>query len=353
MWFAGPPDGSHQVLGFLVEGGVFQVDGLDPSWVMSVQSPNTFTYTATSGATGPPPLPPGAVVSLPVNFVCDYAGCTEADVPGDVIEWPSWSAHTSNGRAVPNTRAVFSLDDSPIHPYMGPWADGCSVTAETGPVVVTEWEHGSDSWRTTTLQDGETHTIALVGTEDSAMIAGDGPGEIVVTLSGCVPEALPTEPPPDPDPDPGPGSMGYVGSSQYVEWSCTGDPCPWGDTTGNDALVWPDDLSPVTNRYGYTTNAGAYVPGENVDGMTIDVTLGVASAYAGLPDGSHSFRAQISPGNPWVVSGLAPGEVLSVQSSLTFDYELTAGTPEPRSRPGSRSRSGPGPGPRSGSADAG
>ena len=77
---------------------------------------------------------------------------------------------------------------------MGPWADGCVVTAATGLVLIIEWERGQDIWRETYLAPGETHTISLVPPENNAMIeTTDGGGPFSVFLENCEPQPLPPE----------------------------------------------------------------------------------------------------------------------------------------------------------------
>ena len=81
-----------------------------------------------------------------------------------------------------------------LHPYMGPWADGCQVTTTTGLVLIIEWERGLDTWRETYIAPGETYTIALQGTENGAMIeTTDGGGAFSVFLDNCEPQPLPPE----------------------------------------------------------------------------------------------------------------------------------------------------------------
>ncbi len=71
------------------------------------------------------------------------------------------------------------------------------------------------------------------------------------------------------------------GSSVLVQWSCTGSPCPWGTFPGNPAIVWPASSGPTNARHGYTVSAGVYLPAVNANGMTITLSSGIASAYAG------------------------------------------------------------------------
>ncbi|HMN30142.1 MAG TPA: hypothetical protein PKE45_18465, partial [Caldilineaceae bacterium] len=93
-----------------------------------------------------------------------------------------------------------------------------------------------------------------------------------------------------------PPSVSYAQSSvnsQLVNWSCTGSPCPWGTTLSGQALVWPAEWGPVNNRLGYTTSAGIYLPASAASGMTIAITSGSATVYAGLPAAS-SHRTEVS-----------------------------------------------------------
>src|SRR5262245_11042028 len=41
------------------------------------------------------------------------------------------------------------------------------------------------------------------------------------------------------------------GASELVTWTCTGEPCPWGNSATGEALVWPAEASPLNARLGY------------------------------------------------------------------------------------------------------
>ena len=76
---------------------------------------------------------------------------------------------------------------------MGAWADGCEVTAVSGLVLIIEWERGTDQWRETYLDPGESHVIDLVSPEDGAMIeTAEGWPAFSITLRNCTPQPLPT-----------------------------------------------------------------------------------------------------------------------------------------------------------------
>lgn len=117
--------------------------------------------------------------------------------------------------------------------------------------------------------------------------------------------------------------------SQTVRWTCATSPCPWGSPLEGQAIVWPASASPIQQRLGYAVSAGAYLPATYANGMTLEVLSGTASAYAGQPgDASHRLLATLVGGGPkFVVSGLASGEVLSVQSGATFTFAVTASDP--------------------------
>jgi hypothetical protein len=74
---------------------------------------------------------------------------------------------------------------------MGSWATGCQLTVVDGAVLVIEWKRGSNSWRQTLVNAGESYTINLVGDEDGAML--ETPNNTVpfhVTLQNCNPQPL-------------------------------------------------------------------------------------------------------------------------------------------------------------------
>jgi hypothetical protein len=67
------------------------------------------------------------------------------------------------------------------------------VTAVLGEVLIIEWQRGSESWRATTIETGETYTIQLTSPEDGAMIeAVDGSTDrFAVVLNNCNPQVVP------------------------------------------------------------------------------------------------------------------------------------------------------------------
>ncbi|HXU63180.1 MAG TPA: fibronectin type III domain-containing protein [Polyangia bacterium] len=118
------------------------------------------------------------------------------------------------------------------------------------------------------------------------------------------------------------------GASQLVTWTCTGSPCPWGATLDGQAVVWPDALQPIRHRMGYTVSQGIYLP--NANGVTITVQAGTATAFAGLPDeSSHHALGTITAGQTLQITGVATGEVVSVQGDASFTFDITVPPPPP------------------------
>ena len=203
--YAGLPDQpSHRLLGSINPGSPLTVTGIGEGEVVSVQGGSTFTYTANPGSNpvvpgdpGDPPDPggpPGDTIHAQLaRWRCNSPGCTDPDWTGAVINWPSNTAYHTNDRNGFGSRSVFSVGGQPLHPYMGAWADGCEVTAVSGLVLIIEWERGTDQWRETYLDPGESHVIDLVSPEDGAMIeTAEGWPAFSITLRNCTPQPLPT-----------------------------------------------------------------------------------------------------------------------------------------------------------------
>lgn len=113
------------------------------------------------------------------------------------------------------------------------------------------------------------------------------------------------------------------GTSESVTLNCTGSPCPWGSPISGRAIVWPAAVAPSTARLGYTATKGVYLSASYANGAMIWIDSGNASIYAGLPSvTSHRLLTSLSAGGSYLVSGLQPGEVLSVQGSSNFSYQI-------------------------------
>jgi hypothetical protein len=111
-------------------------------------------------------------------------------------------------------------------------------------------------------------------------------------------------------------------------WTCTGDPCPWGDELSNPALAWPAEWLPISARLGYTVSPAVYLPASAANGLTVTIDFGSAGVHAGAPqDDSHELLAFLSAGDSFDVFGLDDDEVLSVQSDDSFGYHLAPTDP--------------------------
>jgi hypothetical protein len=195
--FAGQPGaGSHRWLGTFETGDTLHVSGLADGEVLSVQSDDAFSFQATL----PPPAEdepdedpdPGEIVhSVSAFWRCNTPGCVNSDWTGAVVNWPSWAAYQTNARAGESSRSVFDAGGTPLYPYMGAWAEGCKVTAVSGIVLVIEWQRGTDTWRETWLEPGQSHTIHLTSPEDGAMIEShEGSTGFSAGLKNCTPQPL-------------------------------------------------------------------------------------------------------------------------------------------------------------------
>jgi hypothetical protein len=195
--YAGLPGApSHRVLATIYAGTTYEVSGVAPGEVISVQANGAFSYEVSLAQSTPDPDPPvldpNLMYSIPAYWYCDIAECSGPPWTGRVINWPSWAAYSSNARAGSQSRTVYSDSGQLLTPYMGAWANGCEVTAHHGQVLIIEWERGTDVWRETYIQPGETHVIQLTGAEDGALIeSNDYEGEFAISVSNCTPQPLP------------------------------------------------------------------------------------------------------------------------------------------------------------------
>jgi hypothetical protein len=247
--YAGAPDSSsHRVLREMKAGDSVSLNEMHRGEVVSVQSPDRFSikisetpppkesqeqFTNTAARTEPsvgasateppaasftdvlakgnaidPRRPAASVVpaaksstSQPLRkdetpglhalWRCNAPNCSKPDWVGAVLAWPSWAAYDTNGRAGTYSRSVYNPDGESLYPYMGRWANGCKVKALSGKTLIIEWKRGSESWRETLLEPGDSHTIRLERDEDGAMIESqDGVTEFSVALSNCTPQQI-------------------------------------------------------------------------------------------------------------------------------------------------------------------
>jgi len=345
--YAGPLDGAHRTVAELASGEVYTVSGLAADEVLSAQSSGQFSFGTefsdeTNPGTGDPPaddpqpgswppgigpVVPGAVSSVDATWECETPGCMRPPSTGAVIDWPEWSAYSNNGQSDPElSLTVYDGDGSELHPYMGRWAEGCLVTAEAGNVVVVELQRGATTWRATWLAPGESHQIALQDDEDGAIIeSGDGGSGFAVSLVGCEPAPVPHASAPV---DPSHQMLEYAGTSELVTWSCNGTDCPWGTTVAATAATWPAEANPGSARYDYAASKGIYLTADVATGLEITVETGVAYVFVGTTDGRDVVVATLSNGASYVVSNLAPGDVVSLEGNSPFTYRVEPPDPD-------------------------
>ena len=112
-------------------------------------------------------------------------------------------------------------------------------------------------------------------------------------------------------------------SSRSVTWSCTGQPCPWGNSSTGEALVWPAEWQARQSRMGYTTSEAVYLPAARAKTVTLTLTQGSANVYAGTADdAAHRVIAVLKRDEPFTASELDGDQVLSVQGSAGFEVTL-------------------------------
>ena len=112
-------------------------------------------------------------------------------------------------------------------------------------------------------------------------------------------------------------------TSREVAWNCTGEPCPWGESSTGQALAWPEALEARQSRLGYTTSEAIYLPAFRANKVKLTLTAGSANLYVGsADDASHRVLAVLKRGEAYDVSDLDSDQVLSVQSNGQFSVSL-------------------------------
>lgn len=331
--YAGLPDApSHRAIAALNEGASHVVSGLVEGEVLSLQSGTPFGYTVVSpdpappaDPTPPPPPPPSdpSVNSQPVTWTCTGSPCPwGSPLQGQAVVWPASASpsqqrlgYTANsGIYLPATYAngmVFKVLSAAASVYAGGPHDGSHrLLATLSPGTADFKVSGLASGEVLSVQSDQAFTFAATAADPAA------PGN-----------------PADPGTPPGGGA---AKSSAVVTWTCESSPCPWGSPLSGQALVWPSDLLPTSQRLGYTTSAGAYLPSEYAGGVSVKLLSGSATAYAGYPSApSHRVLGPLTAGQTITFSGLSAGEVISLQNSDAFTYEITVtSVPTPPSQEG-------------------
>jgi hypothetical protein len=139
------------------------------------------------------PITCNPVSSVPGYWRCNIAQCSGGAWIGTVINWPSWAAYENNARSGNNSRTVYSAPSggNTLYPYMGSWADGCQITAVSGIVLIIEWQRGTDIWRETYLNPGQSHTIDLISPENGVLLESpNDPSMFSVLISNCTPQNI-------------------------------------------------------------------------------------------------------------------------------------------------------------------
>lgn len=258
-----------------------------------------------------------AASSQLVSWSCTGSPCPwGSSVTGEALVWPAEAGAL-------NARLGYSVSAGIYLPAAG--ANGTIVALESGSATVYAG-----------LPDGTSHrVIGWVEPGQPLEISGVAAGEVVSVQSGSpfVHSVILADVDPEPSeptvPDPPePTPSGEAQASTLATWSCVGIPCPWGPSLAGHAVAWPPATHPVASRLGYTVSAGVYLPAATANTVVVTLASGSAIVVAGFPDAAtHRLLAVLSPQEPFHVSGLAPGEVLSIQADYAFGVTLNYDAP--------------------------
>lgn len=305
--FAGFPSASnHRMLALLNAGQSITVSGLVAGEVLSVENLIGFSYEFVLPTPPVPEAPIPGASSEWVTATCTASPCPWGpSVAGYAIAWPE-SAHPVNVRL----NYTFS---APIY-LPAVMANGATIWVESGTVTLLASPANSTSHRVlATLTAGAAYTVS--GLAPDELLTAQSLSEFVYQLE------LPPPPPPPP-----PGSV----PSELVTLTCVLSPCSWGSSLSGLAAVWPDDARPLYRRYNYFASKGIYLPDTVANGSTITIDAGSAALFAGFPESPvHRALATLNVGDSYTVSGLAPGEVLSLQGTDSFVYRADLPLPPP------------------------
>lgn len=332
--YAGEPfGGSHRAIARLLTGDSVTVAGLDVGEVLSAQDSQPFSYTVSlgdpalnGGNTSVPsstdPDPSAGVAAAQVTWTCTGDDCPwGSPFTGYALEWPITSNAAAIRRGYTASTGVYLPDG---------FGNDATISITSG--IASIWAGKPN--------DATHRLIATLSAGDSASVSGLELGEVLSVQSVNAFSAtyslgdpatnggsttVPTGPGPGPGPEP---AVGIPLSAANVTWSCTAGNCPWGSPLSNFATVWPADRNPGVSRLGYSTSGGVYLPDGYANDAMITITSGFASLYAGNPnDTSHRLIASLYAGESFVVSGLALGEVLSIQDTNAFNVAVVFGDP--------------------------
>ncbi len=285
--YAGEPQaGSHNLLGWIDSGDSLTVSGLGVGEVLSIQGFAGFGYTLIEGGA------PTTTTTLPATTTTTSTTTTCRPPPHHT---PGHHHHDSAGHHHQHHTPGHHHHDSAGHHHQHH----------------TPGHHDHDS-------AGHHHQHHAAGHHHH-----DSPATTTTTTLPATTTTLPATTT---------TARRSVRTQQRPPSTCTGTARPvraHGEAAaGGFAAVWPSPAAPVTQRLGYTTSAGVYLPAEQANGLTIAVDSGSATAYAGDPQaGSHRALATIYAGQTYEVTGLGPTEVLSIQSGGSFSFRHTEISP--------------------------
>lgn len=295
-----PNASSHSGIITLTIGESHVVSGLATGEVLSVQGGIDFAWRVTVPAA--PPAPPPGTASQQISLTCTGSPCPwGSSLTSHAAVWPAAENPTTTRLGYTASAGIY------LPASVG---NRTTVKVVSGSATLYAGAPGASSHRAlVTLSGGQQYSVTELLSDEVLSAQGDSSFTYEVTIA-------PAPPPPPP------GAPG----SQFVTWTCTGTDCPWGATSMGHALVWPAAGNPITARLGYTTSAAVYLPRSYANGATVTIVSGTATLYAGLPYGpSHRAIVALTPGDAYTVSELTTGEVLSVQSSAAFTYNVTLG----------------------------
>lgn len=299
---------SHRPLTTLFAGTSYRVDGLADGEVLSVQSGESFGYVLVPlDTTQPQPLS-----SRQVTWACSGGPCPwGSSTAAQAIVWPQSTTPSQQ-------RLGYTTSDGIYLPAT--YANGMALEIFSGVAYVYAG-----------LPNGDSHRLLaqLSPGEGAYQVGGVGAGEVLSVQSSDVFRfAVRSADPAAPGDPSAPVDPSQPQPSSRVVWSCVGSPCPWGATLSGLALTWPQSLAPVSDRLGYSTSTGIYLPAASANGVTISVPSGSATAYAVRSDDlSYRVLGTIDSGHPLTLSGLIAGELVSVQSSEVFAYQVAVREP--------------------------
>lgn len=321
IW-AGPPNGAHANLANLAAGETFDISGVASGDLVSVQSGASFTFTVGPIGTvdpadpdpdpGPGVPPVGTGDSSLVTWNCTGSDCPWGpSVSGDALAWPAES--------LPDDARLGYTTSFGIY-LPAATANGVAVRIDSGAASVYAGPPDGTHRVLATLTMGQVYEVNGLVAGEVLSVQSGAPFSFTVGPIGTVDPVLPPPPP----------MLSEIGDSSAVTWTCTGTDCPWGSSLSAQAVVWPAEAGASAQRYGYDTSAAVYVPAAVATGMRVSIGTGYASIYVGTPYHTDSLKQIVYAGGSYVITGISPGDVVSIESEVAFTYSIqSAGAPDP------------------------